>query len=207
MFAILKLFLRTIARLFSARRSLLLENLILRQHLAVFKLRHPRPRLSLLDKLFWVAARKIWSGWKQFLVIVLSETVVRWHRAGFRLYWHFICRLRGQVGRRWISKEIRELILQLVAENPTWRAPRTHGELLMLGFDVSERTISRWMRNSPRDPELTKRWLTFLGNHRESIAATDFFRCRQSSLEFSTTSSSSAMIGGAFAFPGDAASD
>jgi putative transposase len=63
----------------------------------------------------------------------------------------------------------------MVAENPTWGAPRIHGELLMLGFDLSERTISRWMRKAPRDPLLAKRWLAFLRNHREALAAMDFF--------------------------------
>ena len=82
---------------------------------------------------------------------------------------------RKPVGRKRLSKEIRELIFRMVAENPTWGAPRIHGELLMLGFDVSERTISRWMRRAPRDPEPAKRWLAFLHNHREVIAAMDFF--------------------------------
>ena len=80
-----------------------------------------------------------------------------------------------QVGRRRLSKEVRDLIFRMVAENPTWGAPRIHGELLMLGFDVSERSISRWMRRAPRDPERAKRWLTFLRNHREVIAAMDLF--------------------------------
>ena len=175
MFQILTLVLGTIVRLFYARRKLVLENLALRQQLTVFKRRHPRPRLTLLDKLFWVAARQVWSGWKQFLIIVLPDTVIRWHRAGFELYWRVISRFRGQVGRRRISKDIRDLIFRMVAENRTWGAPRIHGELLMLGFDVSERTISRWMRKAPRDPELAKRWLAFLRNHREAIAAMDFF--------------------------------
>jgi len=74
-----------------------------------------------------------------------------------------------------ISSEVRKLIFRMVVENPTWGAPRIHGELLMLGFDVSERTISRWMKRAPRDPEPAKRWLTFLHNHREAIAAMDFF--------------------------------
>jgi hypothetical protein len=87
MFNIIRLCLGTIARLFCARRSLLLENLVLRQQLAVFKRRHPRPRLNLLDKLFWVAASQVWSDWKQFLIVVFPETAVHWHRAGFRLYW------------------------------------------------------------------------------------------------------------------------
>jgi putative transposase len=96
-------------------------------------------------------------------------------QAGFALYWRVISRARSAFGRKRISKEIRELIFRMVTENPTWGALRIHGELLMLGFDVSERTISRWMRRAPRNPEPAKRWLTFLRNHREAIAAMDFF--------------------------------
>ncbi len=154
----------TIARLFCVRRSLLLENLALRQQLAVFKRRHPRTRLTFLDKLFWVTARQIWSDWNQFLIVVLPDTVIQWHRSGFALYWRLISRFPGRAGRKRVSKEIRDLIFRMVAENPTWGAPRIHGELLMLGFDVSERTISRWMRKAPRDPEPAKRWLAFLRN-------------------------------------------
>jgi hypothetical protein len=80
-----------------------------------------------------------------------------------------------RTGGKKIPKEIRDLIFQMVAENPTWGAPRIHGELRMLGFDVSERTISRWMRRAPRNPEPANRWLAFLHNHREAIAAMDFF--------------------------------
>jgi putative transposase len=83
--------------------------------------------------------------------------------------------VRKPAGRKKLSQEVRDLILRMVAENPTWGAPRIQGELLMLGFDVSERTISRRMRGAPRDPEPAKRWLTFLRNHREVIAAMDFF--------------------------------
>jgi putative transposase len=164
-----------ILRLFHSRRRLLLENLALRQQLAVLKRKHPRPRLSRFDRFFWVLARRFWSGWKQTLIIVGPETVVRWHRSGFALYWRVICRARRVTGRRRISKEVRDLIFRMVTENPTWGAPRIHGELLMLGFAVSERTISRWMRKAPRNPEPAKRWLTFLRNHREAIAAMDFF--------------------------------
>jgi putative transposase len=175
MFQILRLLLGTITRIFCARRNLLLENLTLRQQLAVFKRRHPRPRLNLLDKLFWIAARQGWSDWKQSLILVLPETVVQWHRAGFELYWRVLSRVRRPRGGRRRISEVRDLIFKMVAENPTWGAPRIHGELLMLGFDVSERTISRWMRKAPRDPEPAKRWLAFLRNHREAIVAMDFF--------------------------------
>jgi hypothetical protein len=110
------------------------------------------------------------------LVLVLPETVVRWHRAGFKLYWTMLCKVRRRVGGgRKISREIRELIFQMVAENPTWGAPRIHGELFMLGFEVSEVTVSRWMRRAPRNPAPARRWLTFLRNHRQAIAAMDFF--------------------------------
>jgi putative transposase len=103
------------------------------------------------------------------------ETVVRWHRLGFALYWGVISKVRRVVGRKRISKEVRDLIFRMVAQNPTWGAPRIHGELLMLVFDISERTISCWMKRAPRDPERAKRWLAFLWNHREAIAAMDYF--------------------------------
>src|SRR5882724_10106171 len=150
MFRFIGLCLGTLVRLLRARRSLLLENLALRQQLAVLKRRHPRPRLDLLDKLFWVAVRRFWMGWQQSLIVVTPETVVRLHRAGFRLYWKLISKVRRPVGRRQTSKEIQELIFRMVVENSTWGAPRIHGELLMLGCDVSERTISRWMKRAPR---------------------------------------------------------
>src|ERR1700687_4554484 len=135
-----------IFRLFHSRRRLLLENLALRQQLATLKRKHPRLRLSAFDRFFWVLARRFWSRWKQALIIVGPETVARWHRSGFAFYWHVISKARRVTGRRRISKEVRDLIFRMVIENPTWGAPRIHGELLMLGFDVSERTISRWMR-------------------------------------------------------------
>ncbi|HET6840236.1 MAG TPA: integrase core domain-containing protein [Candidatus Angelobacter sp.] len=109
------------------------------------------------------------------MVIVTPETVVRWHRAGFRLYWNWISRHRKAFDRKRISKELRELIFRMVAEDPTWGAPRIHGELLKLGFGVSERTVSRWVSRAPKKPEPAQRWRVFLQNHREAIAAMDFF--------------------------------
>jgi putative transposase len=175
MFCFVGLCFGIVVRLFRGRRSLLLENLALRQQLVALKRRHPRPSLGLFEKFFWVIARRVWSGWKQSLIIVTPETVVRWHRTGFRMYWRLISRVRRQVGRSPTPKEVRELILRMVVENPGWGAPRIHGELRMLGFELSERTISRWMKRTPRDPDRANRWLTFLRNHREVIAAMDFF--------------------------------
>src|SRR4029077_12022893 len=170
-----RLWLGLVLRCFCSRRRLLTENLALRQQLSVFKRRHPRPKLTAADRLFWLLARRLWSSWKEVLILVNPETVVQWHRAGFRWYWSMLSRVRKTPGRKKISKEIRDLIFKMVAENSHWGAPRVHGELLMVGFDVSERTVSRWMRRAPRDIEAAQRWRTFLHNHREAIAAVDFF--------------------------------
>src|SRR6266481_4845669 len=147
-----------LVRFFRGRQSLLLENLALRQQLVTLKRRNPRPSLGLFDKLFWVIARRVWSAWKQSLLIVTPETVVRWHRTGFCMYWRLISRVRRQVGRKRTPKEVRELIFRMV------------------GFELSERTISRWMKRAPRDPDWAKRWLVFLRNHR-SDCGHGFLHC------------------------------
>ena len=156
---------------FRSREYLVLENLALHQQLLALHAQRPRRRLTTLHKLFWVAFRTIWSGWRKPLVLVTPRTVVNWHRAGFRLYWAWVSRVRHLGGRKRVSKEVRALIFRMVGENPTWGAPRIHGELLKLGFEVSARSVSRWMRRAPKDPDPAKRWLAFLRNHREAIAA------------------------------------
>lgn len=175
MLRLLRLLLGAVLRLFYSRKCLVLENLALRQQLALLKAKRKRPKLGALEKLFWVLAKKLWSDWKSGLLVVTPETVVRWHRAGFRLYWHWISRRSKRCGRKRISRELRDLIFQMVRENPSWGAPRIHGELLKLGFDLSERTVLRWMRRAPRNPDSALRWKAFLQNHREAIAAMDFF--------------------------------
>ncbi|HEY1206995.1 MAG: integrase core domain-containing protein [Bryobacteraceae bacterium] len=163
--AYLRAFLRT-------RHDLGLEILALRQQVAVLKRKHPRPRLSGVDRLFWIALRRIWPRWMEALILVKPETVVGWHRAGFRLYW----RLRSRGGGRKIGIDVFEIVRRMARENPSWGAPRIHGELLKLGFDISERTVSRYLtRRLPRPGDAGKNWLAFLRNHREAIAAIDFF--------------------------------
>src|SRR5215470_9323560 len=139
MFNFCRLFLGLLARCFRSRRRLLLENLALRQQLAVLKRRQTRPTLLPFDRLFWMLGCRFWSEWKKSVLVVTPETVVCWHRAGFRLYWGWISKARKRVGRKKLSADLRALIFRMVAENPTWGAPRIHGELLMLGFEVSER--------------------------------------------------------------------
>jgi len=157
------------------RRDWLFENLALRQQLTVLKRRRPRPRFAPSGRLFWVGLRLLWQGWKQALVLVAPETVVRWHRSGFKMYWSWLSCHEVRAGQKCVNKELRDLIFRMVAENPAWGAPRIHGELRMLGFDISERTVLRWMRKAPKNPEPAKRWAAFLSNHREAIAAMDFF--------------------------------
>jgi hypothetical protein len=100
--------------------------------------------------------RRLWPGWRKALILVQPDTVVRWHIAGFRLYWKWLSRRRIGGGRRCVSRGLRELIFRMVVENKTWGAPRIHGELRMLGFDISERTALRWMRKAPRRPDPAK---------------------------------------------------
>jgi transposase InsO family protein len=163
-----------IRALFVTRHRLALEAAALRQQLAVFKRKQPRPRLSRPDRLFWRTLRRVYAGWTDALIIVKPETVVSWHRAGFRLFWRWRSR---QPGRPRVTTEIRELIRRMKAENPGWGAPRIHGELLQLGFSISEPTVSRYLRRFRRryDAGKAKRWLAFLNNHREVIVAFDFF--------------------------------
>jgi len=160
---------------FRSRADLTLENLALRQQLLALHAKRPRRRLTALHELFWIALKTFWSGWTKPLVLLTPRSVVRWHRAGFRLYWTWVSRPGRVGGRRRVSKQVRVLIFRMAAENPTWGAPRIHGELLKLGFPLSEATVSRWLRPIPRTPDPAKRWLTFLRNHREAIAAMDFF--------------------------------
>jgi len=111
--------------------------------------------------------------WTEVLVLVKPDTVIGWHRAGFRLYWRWRSRPRG--GRPKITEEIRVLIRQLAQANQDWGAPKIHGELQKLGFVVSERSVARYLRRMWRRGDPARNWLTFLQNHREVITAFDFF--------------------------------
>jgi len=145
----------------------------LRHQLVVLKRRTKRARLQRCDRLFWILLRYFWPHWAKSLLIVKPETVVGWHREGFRLYWR--CRSRSKtVGRPTTSGDIRTLIQTMAHENSTWGAPRIHGELLKLGVHVSERTVSRYLSRLRRNGNAGQRWRTFLKNHQEVIAGMDF---------------------------------
>ena len=156
-----------------SRRALMVENLILRQQLSTV-LQKRRPRIGPVDRAFWVVLRHVWARWSDALVIVKPETVIGWHRAGFTLYWRWRSRRGRSPGRPAVSREVRDLVRRMARENG-WGAPRIHGELMKLGFSLSERTVSRYLRQPGRWPERRQSWRTFLRNHREVLVAMDFF--------------------------------
>jgi len=165
---------RVIWLLTKGHRALALENLALRQQLAIFKRRRKRPRLNRSDRVFWIVLAKVWKDWRQALVVVHPDTVVRWQRQRFRRYWaNLSVNCSGKLGRPSVGQQIRDLINNIAHANPLWRAPRIHGELLKLGVKIWERTVSRILQTVKRPPSQT--WRTFLQNHIAGIVATDFF--------------------------------
>jgi len=165
------LLLRCTLAFFRNRNEQALVELALRQQLATFALQGSKPRITSVDRTFWVFLSRSWSGWKEILVIVQPDTVVRWHRKGFRLYWRSISK-RGP-GRPPISPEILALIHRFANENG-WRARKVQVELEKLGFSVSLATVSRYLPKRNPDLDQRQRWKTFLRNHRHGIAAMDF---------------------------------
>src|SRR3712207_4936933 len=160
----------------SSRADLVTENLLLRQQLTI--LTRPTRRASRLrsrDKLFWVVIRTLRRDWRQHLVLVRPDTVVRWQRQACKVFWRW--RSRGRLGRPRLSAEVRELIARMARENPQWGSERIRGELLKLGILVSKRSIQRYRRRGPARPP-SQTWRTFLTNHRPQIWAADLFTLR-----------------------------
>jgi transposase InsO family protein len=114
----------------------------------------------------------VWSDWRSALVIVKPDTVIGWHRKGFRLFWTWKIR-RGQPGRPAVAKDTRDLIRKMSRDNPLWGAPRIHGELLKLGIDIGETSVSKYLIRHRKSPSQT--WRTFLDNHVKSMVSVDFF--------------------------------
>ena len=169
----LKTLLTNLSSIFHSRAALQLENLALRHQIGVLqRSSRKRPKLTLVDRLLWVWLSRIWSGWRPALAIVRPETVVAWHRKGFRLLWTWKVR-HGQLGRPVISREVRDLIRKMCRENPCWGAPRIHGELLKLGIDIGESSVSKYMVRNRKPPSQT--WRTFLENYAQQLVSIDFF--------------------------------
>ena len=152
--------------------ALIAENLLLRHQLAVLtRSTRKRPRLLTRDKLFWVVVRALRRGdWRRHLVLVKPESVIRWHREAWRLFWRW--RSRGPMGRPRLSAEVRELIATMARDNPRWGSERIRGELLKLGLVVSKRSIQRYRQRGPAHPP-SQTWRTFLANHAYHLWAAD----------------------------------
>jgi putative transposase len=158
--------------LVQSRALLHLEIIALRHQLAVVhRSRRPRLRLTSADRLLWAWLAHAWRDWRTAVHIVTPETVMTWHRRGFRLFWTW--KSRQRTGRPGVSADVRALIREMSTANPLWGAPRIHGELLKLGIAVSQSTVAKYMRRHPRPPSQT--WRTFLTNHASQIMAADLF--------------------------------
>jgi hypothetical protein len=157
---------------FAPHLELMAEILALRQQLAILNRAAKRPSLRFQDRLFWVTLAKCWQDWRSALLIVKPETVIKWHRQGFRLYWRWKSKT-GRPGRPRIDAEIRELIRRISQENPLWGTPRIQSELSLLGFEVAESTVAKYRIKTPKPSSQT--WKTFLSNHARDIIGINFF--------------------------------
>lgn len=166
------LLLRSLLALVRSRREQAIVELALRQQLAAYSQKRPRPRLLPMDRAFRVALSRRWPRWKQALVIVSPNTVVRGHHNGFRRYWGSIS--KPGPGRPPLSKEVRELIVRMASAN-CWRARKIQAKLVKLGIRVSLAAVWRYLPNTQPDPSQQQRWMTFLRNHKDVIAGMDFF--------------------------------
>src|SRR5450830_548819 len=159
-----------VADLFKSRHRLEIENLFLRHQLNIALRRAPQHlRLRGSDRALLVWMTRLWPCLLGLARVVQPDTILRWHRAAFRAYWRW--KSRGLAGRPRIERELRDLIRWISKENPLWGAPRIHGELLKLGFEVAESTVSKYIIQSRGTP--SQNWRTFLYNHADAIAAID----------------------------------
>jgi len=168
---LLRLILAVVHALPARRADLVMENLALRQQLVVFQRKAKRPRLRKVDRIFWLWLARSWSRWRDSLIVVKPETVVRWHRQGFKYYWAWKSRHKG--GRPAVAREVRDLIRRMSRSNPLWGAPRIHGELQKLGIDIAQTTVSKYMFRHRKPPSPS--WRAFLNNHVSDLVSIDFF--------------------------------
>jgi len=170
MLAILHLLGTVVVNLFRSGRRLEVENLFLRHQLNIALRRAPhRLRLQGSNRALMVWMTRVWPSLLDLSRVVQPDTILRWHRAGFRAYWRW--KSRSQPGRPKFEPELRELVRRMSKENPLWGAPRTHGELLKLRFEIAESTVSKYMIRHRGPP--SQNWATFLRNHADAIAAID----------------------------------
>jgi putative transposase len=173
MFTLFVSLLFSVPACFRTRGTLQTEILALRHQILVLQRANSghRVRLRATDRRLWVWLSRLWTDWQSALIIVKLETVIAWHRKGFRLYWTWKCRQRE--GRPSVSGEVRDLMRRMSLANPRWGAPRIQGELLKLGIPVSQATVAKYMVRRRKPPSQT--WRTFLKNHIQNLVSADFF--------------------------------
>ena len=162
---------------FKSKTQLIAENLCLRQQLVVLKRRQQRPRLRDSDRRFWIVAYRWFTRWRETLIVVQPETVLGWHRRGWKAYWRWRSLRRWRGGRRRIPPELRALIRRIASENSLWGQQRIQAELARLGFRVCARTVAKYMRR-PYDGVPSPGWRRFLAQHAKEIWACDLFTVR-----------------------------
>ncbi len=162
--------------IFRSKHDIVLENLALRQQLVVQQRSIKRPKIKNTDRIFWIWLLRVWNNWRSSLIVVKPPTVIGWHKKGFRRYWKRISR---RVGRPTIDWELIKLIRKLQKENAIWSAQRIQGELKMLGYEVCDNTVAKYMiKGKDGDNSKQQRWLTFLRNHTKNIVGIDFLVVR-----------------------------
>ena len=172
MVELLQLIWSVLMGLFRSRASREAEIVALRHQLNVLRRQSPkRPTFNGLDRLIFVVLFRIAPGITDALKIVEPETVIRWHRSGFRQFWRW--KSRSRRGRPQVPSDIRQLIREMSLANPLWGAPRIHGELLKLGIDVGQTSVAKYMAKHRKPP--SQGWRTFLRNHADGVAAMDLF--------------------------------
>jgi putative transposase len=168
-----RLLLALLRALAQDRSQLLLEIIALRHQLLVLHRSAKQPRLRQTDRLFWIFLSRFWKNWRPSLVLVKPETVVAWHRQAFKAFWRWKSRPRRQ-GRPTVPRKIINLIRRMARDNPLWSPERIQSELALLGHDVAEATVKKYMGRKSQGPG-SQRWMTFLRNHLPQTAACDFF--------------------------------
>ncbi len=163
--------LTTITLLFKSKTTLQMENLLLRKQIEILMRRQKRPRVNNRDRIWMVLISMVCSQWQKAFMIFKPETLIRWHRSGFKLFWRW--KSGKNRGRKPIDKDLKYLIRRMAKENPLWGAPRIHGELVKLGFNVSQSTVSSYMPKKKKQSSQT--WITFLHNHLKETVSIDFF--------------------------------
>ena len=160
-----------IGQFFKTRTALHTEILALRHQLCVLQRNMKRPKIRPADRVFWSLLSRVWSDWKEALIFVKPDTVIRWQRRRFRDHWTKLCR-QGEPGRPTVSKEVKELIRTMSKKNPTWGSPHIVGELAKIDIVIAKSTVEKYMVRTKKPP--SQSWRSFLENHAKEIVSIDF---------------------------------